>query len=39
MENKGFDREAMRITIDYNNMMQETLGERGLTRVSCIMLL
>ena len=31
MENKGFDREAMRITIDYNNMMQETLGARGLT--------
>lgn len=30
MEQKN--REAMRITIDYNNMMQETLGARGLTR-------
>ena len=31
MEQKTFDREAMRITVDYNNMMQETLGARGLT--------
>ena len=32
MEQKAFDREAMRITVDYNNMMQETLGARGLTK-------
>ena len=31
MSKKKFDREAMRITVDYNNMMRETLGERGLT--------
>ena len=31
MERKAFDREAMRITVDYNNMMRETLGEHGLT--------
>ena len=31
MAKKKFDREAMRITVDYNNMMRETLGERGLT--------
>ena len=31
MEQKGFEREAMRITVDYNNMMRETLGARGLT--------
>ena len=28
---KNFDRETMRITVDYNNMMQETLGSRGLS--------
>lgn len=31
MAKKKFDREAMRITVDYNNMMRETLGDRGLT--------
>lgn len=32
MENKALHREAMRITIDYNNMMQETLGAHGLSK-------
>ena len=32
MERKTYDRESMRITVDYNNMMQETLGARGLTK-------
>ena len=31
METGTFE-ESMRITIDYNNMMQETLGARGLTK-------
>ena len=31
MKQTNYDREALRITVDYNNMMQETLGERGLT--------
>jgi glucose-6-phosphate isomerase len=31
MERKTYDREAMRITVDYNNMMRETLGSRGLS--------
>ena len=31
MSKKTFDREVMRITVDYNNMMQETIGEHGLT--------
>ena len=31
MEQKAFDRRTMRIAVDYNNMMRETLGERGLT--------
>lgn len=30
MKQMNYDREALRITVDYN-MMQETLGERGLT--------
>ena len=32
MENKVYDREAMRIRVDYNNMMRETLGARGLSK-------
>ena len=28
----NYDCEALRITVDYNNMMQETLGARGLTQ-------
>ena len=32
MTHQTYDREALRITVDYNNMMQETLGARGLTK-------
>ena len=31
MERRTYEREALRITVDYNNMMRETLGERGLS--------
>lgn len=31
METRTFDREAMRIRVDCNNMTQKTLGARGLT--------
>lgn len=31
MNRQTYNREALRITVDYNNMMQETLGSNGLS--------